>query len=103
MSLDANDKKYIANEIAETKQELKADIAGVKSDVSRLEVLMEDQGATLSTILELLQSQLGINSTLEDHTHRLLKLEISDKSLVKTVGLHSRQLGRLTKSNGTTN
>lgn len=92
MSLDADDKAYIKEFVTDvvlvTKQELKADIY-------RLEVLMEDQATTLSTVLELLTSQLGITSTLNDHTQRLVKLEVSDKALQKTVGLHSRQLGRL--------
>lgn len=103
MSLDAEDKKYIqefvtdivTKEVAATRQELNTKIDEVQQNGYRLEVLMEDQTTTLSTVLELLTSQLGITSTLDNHTQRLLKLEVSDQALHKTVGLHSRQLGRL--------
>ena len=103
MSLDAGDKAYIKefvtdvvlNESSQLRQELTATRTELKQDAYRLEVLMEDNATTLATVLELLTSQLGVTSTLDNHTHRLVKLEVSDRALQKTVGLHSRQLGRL--------
>lgn len=70
----------------------------IYSESSRLEAIMEDDRQVLNTCLDMLNGNLVAVGTVNEHGERIYTIERTQRSLVTTVGKHSKALKKLVPS-----
>ena len=101
MSLTASDKQCISDLVLgesawlESKLETQLE-AKIIAESSRLEAIMEDDRQVLNTCLDMLNGNLVAVGTVNEHGERIYTIERTQRSLITTVGRHSKTLKKLT-------
>ena len=91
MSLTTNDEQSIKVMIKQGTAHL-ATTSFVKSEIYRLETLMEHTDSNVSVMLGMLTDNLKVKPQLDDHEVRLTDVEANQPSIISTLALHSKQL-----------
>ena len=91
MSLTTTDKQEIKVMIKQGTAHL-ATTSFVKSEIYRLETLLEHTDSNVSVMLGMLTDNLKVKPQLDDHETRLTDIEANQPSIISTLALHSKQL-----------